>query len=118
MNALDVQDRAAKPRSPRAWILGAFVIAVVGVAAACWWGYQNRVWLRDDYKDGYQAGEVYDRATRLQGCAGEVDDRFGVAITVSMPEDAAAFTIGCYDASRDRYRPEDVGSILFEFMGG
>lgn len=45
MNALDVQESAAKPRNRRAWLLGAGVLAIVGVAAACWWGYQNWVWL-------------------------------------------------------------------------
>ena len=47
MNVLDVQDRAAKPRSRRAWLLGASVLAVVVIAAVCWWGYQNRVWLQN-----------------------------------------------------------------------
>lgn len=102
----------------RGLVVTVCLVVVVGLAGAGWWAYQNRLWLRDDYKDGYQAGAEYDRANHLQGCAGEVDDRFGVAITVSMPEDAAAFIIGCYDASRDRYRPEDVGSMLFEFFGG
>ena len=58
----------------------------VGLIAAGWWAYQNRVWLRDDYKDGYQAGEEYDRETRLQGCEEEVNDRFGVPVTISMPD--------------------------------
>ena len=89
-----------------------------GLVGAGFWAYQNRVWLRDDYSDGYRAGEAYDRAARFQGCEGEVDERFGVAVSVSMPEDPAAFTIGCYDASGDRYRPERVGSMLFEFRGG
>lgn len=90
-----------------------------GRVSRCWlMAYRERVWLRDDYKNGYQAGAEYDRATKLQGCAGEVDARFGVGVSGSMPEDAAAFTVGCYDASRERYRPEDVGSMLFEFFGG
>jgi hypothetical protein len=90
---------------------------VAAVMAAGWWTYQNRVWLRDPYQEGHQAGAKFDRKEYLTECQRRVDDRYGVTVSASMPEDAAAFTIGCYDAARDRYRPAAVGSLLAEFMG-
>jgi hypothetical protein len=75
------------------------------------------VWLRDPYQEGHQAGAKFDRQGYLTGCQRRVDDRYGVTVGASMREDAAAFTIGCYDAARDRYRPAAVGSLLAEFMG-
>ncbi len=93
------------------------LVLVAAVMVAGWWTYQNRVWLRDQYQEGYQAGARFDRQDYLTDCHRRVDHQYGVRVDVSMPENAAAFTIGCYDAARDRYRPAAVGSLLAEFMG-
>lgn len=102
----------------RTLIVAVGLVLAIGLVGAGWWVRENRIWLRDDYKTGFEVGTEYDRQTRLEACGREVQDRFAVAVSVSMPEDSAAFTIGCYDGSRDRFRPAAIGSMLSEFMGG
>lgn len=98
---------------PRTLVVTVGPALVAAVLVAGWWTYQNRVWLRDHY----QAGVRYDRQDYLTDCQRRVDERYGATVSVSMPEYAAAFTIGCYVAARDRARPAAVGSLLGEFMG-
>ena len=80
------------------------------------WAYHVRVWLVDEYREGYQVGQALPTRefTTSRLCNRSVESKYGafdveslqVPLTQEIPDDAWAYLLGCYDADDGRdYQP-------------
>ena len=82
----------------RPWVLVVGSLAFVLVAAAVAWGYSAKVWLMDDFRDGYSVGTDVGEARRSANaqqnlCDDAIQERYGTDATDT--DSARVFWSGC-----------------------
>ena len=88
----------ARRRTRTLVVIGVLVLLVallVGLAFG-WWRYQ-RMYLHDDYVQGYALGEHWRAHDRRGNCEASVDRLYPSTQSHPFPRGSAAFRAGCID---------------------